>query len=92
MKIENTISAITASDVQFLTESECRDIMGVLAIRHLSISDREIDILDACENRVWDLEFGDVDTSDDFDDGDRGWSDELHENMEFEQADEWFGG
>ncbi len=28
----------------------------------------------------------------DYDDGDLGWSDELHENMEFEAADEWFGG
>ena len=24
-------------------------------------------------------------------DGDRGWSDELYENMEFEKADEWYG-
>ena len=24
-----------------------------------------------------------------FDDGDRGWSDELHENMEFEGADDY---
>ena len=89
-KIENTISTITASDVQFLTETECRDIMGVLAIKHQSISDREIAILDACENRVWDVEFGEVDTSDEDLDGDRGWSDELHENMAFEGADEWF--
>ena len=29
---------------------------------------------------------------DGYDDGDLGWSDELHENMEFEAADEWFGG
>jgi len=90
IKIENTITAITASDVQFLTETECRDIMGVLAVKHQSISDREIAILDACEERVWDLEFGDIDTSDEFEDGDRGWSDELHENMAFEGADEWF--
>tara|TARA_B100000214_G_scaffold374388_1_gene356978 strand:- start:1636 stop:1914 length:279 start_codon:yes stop_codon:yes gene_type:complete len=90
-KIENTISKITASDVQFLTETECRDIMGVLAIKHQSISDREIAILDACEDRVWEVEFGDIDTSnEDLEDGDRGWSDELHENMAFEGADEWF--
>tara|TARA_Y100000994_G_C15583345_1_gene397468 strand:- start:380 stop:652 length:273 start_codon:yes stop_codon:yes gene_type:complete len=88
-KVENTISQINASDVQFLTETECRDIMGVLAIKQNSISEREVAILEACEDRVYDLEFGNISTFDDFD-GDRGWSDELYENMEFEGADEWY--
>ena len=88
-KVENTISQINASDVQFLTETECRDIMGVLAIKQNSISEREVAILEACEDRVYDLEFGNISTFDDFD-GDGGWSDELHENMEFEGADEWY--
>tara|TARA_B100001769_G_scaffold136311_1_gene106626 strand:- start:29 stop:301 length:273 start_codon:yes stop_codon:yes gene_type:complete len=88
-KVENTIRQITASDVQFLTETECRDIMGVLAIKQEATSEREVAILEACEDRVYDLEFGDISTFEDFD-GDRGWTDELHENMEFEGADEWY--
>ena len=88
-KIENTIRQIIASDVQLLTETECRDIMAVLAIKQQSISEREVAILEACEDRVYDLEFGAIDVFED-DDGDRGWSDELHENAAFEGADEWF--
>ena len=88
-KVENTISQINASDVQFLTETECRDIMAVLAIKQESISERELAVLEACEDRVYDLEFGDISIFEE-NDGDRGWSDELHENMEFEGADEWY--
>ncbi|SUZ60728.1 uncharacterized protein METZ01_LOCUS13582 [marine metagenome] len=61
--LETTITQITSSDVQFLTENECREIMGVLAMRHDRISDRELAILEACEDRVYDLEFGDIDMS-----------------------------
>ena len=61
--LETTITQITSSDVQFLTENECREIMGVLAVRHDRISDRELAILEACEDRVYDLEFGDIDMS-----------------------------
>ena len=87
-KVENIIRQITASEVQFLTETECRDIMAVLAIKQESISERELAVLEACEDRVYDLEWGDY--ADEGFDGDRGWSDELHENMEFEGADEWY--
>ena len=87
-KIENTIRQITASDVQFLTETECRDILGVLSIKQQSISEREVSVLEACEDRVYDLEFGAIDEDKMLED--RGWSDELHENMEFEGADEWY--
>ena len=61
--LETTITQITSSDVQFLTENECREIMGVLAMRHDRISDRELAILEACEERVFDLEFGYIDMS-----------------------------
>ena len=61
--LETTITQITSSDVQFLTENECREIMVVLAMRHDRISDRELAILEACEDRVYDLEFGDIDMS-----------------------------
>ena len=61
--LETTNTQITSSDVQFLTENECREIMGVLAMRHDRISDRELAILEACEDRVYDLEFGDIDMS-----------------------------
>jgi len=88
-KIENTIRQITASDVQFLTETECRDILGVLSIKQQSISEREVSVLEACEDRVYDLEFGAIDVFED-NDGDRGWSDELYENAAFEGADEWY--
>ena len=57
------INKIEIPDVQFLTENECREIMGVLAMRHDRISDRELAILEACEDRVYDLEFGDIDMS-----------------------------
>ena len=87
--VENTIRQINAAEVQFLTVTECRDIMGVLAIKQESISEREVAILEACEDRVHDLEFGDISIFEE-NDGDRGWSDELHENMAFEGADEWF--
>ena len=88
-KVENTISQINASDVQFLTETECRDILGVLSIKQQSISEREVSVLEACEDRVYDLEFGAIDVFED-NDGDRGWSDELYENAAFEGADEWY--
>ena len=58
-KIENTIDQITADDVQFLTETECRDVLGVLAMRQDILSDREVAILEACEDQVYELEFGD---------------------------------
>lgn len=72
-KIENTIRQITASDVQFLTENECRDVIGVLAIKQETISGREVDILQACEDRVFDVEF--VLCADD-DDGQPDWEQE----------------
>jgi len=74
-KIENTIRQITASDVQFLTENECRDVIGVLAIKQETISGREVDILQACEDRVFDGEFV-LSADEDYDDGQPDWEQE----------------
>ena len=56
---ENIIDQITSNDVQFLTETECRDVLGILAMRQDILSDREVAILEACEDQVYELEFGD---------------------------------
>ena len=60
------INEIEITDVEFLTDTECREIIGILGAKYLQISDRQITILDACELRVHE-EY-------DYDDSD-GWSD-----------------
>ena len=68
------IQNLTVSDVQFLTESECRDVIGELAWKIKdTLSSRQIDILEECENRVQEDK---VESYDDFDDGQPDWEQE----------------
>ena len=67
------INKIEITDVQFLTDSECRDVIGELAMKQDLLSPREQGILDAADDRVQDNDLRDfepIESLDLSDDGD----------------------
>jgi len=64
-KIENIIAQITAENVQFLTLDECREVLATLAWKTEHNSEREAAILEACEDRVYEVEWGEYEAIND---------------------------
>lgn len=67
------INEIEITDVEYLTETECREVIGILATKSVAISSRETIILEDCEKRVreglYDIPVDDIDSYEDH------WSD-----------------